>query len=400
MIDQCQFMPKYDEKLSSPETDDEYTRYNIYSPVMISNLYSHISNARSTPQHDQNSSVSMSPIENFNNKLHREVNNEQHQYGTEVYPNLQKYNLPVTNINSPVTAVNPPNKIIQHNLDEIHKRQCNFKNCDGQCQGDSHSCREIFFKSMIKILIIISRSFIPNRVNYTRAVYQVREIFHKITAPDKYLLYNLMSFIKFDKVQKNMILILLYLLSLSPVNANLKASVNLSDIPVLDLDGYFVLPAKQTDEEAFLLRETWITIDDEAGDNFSNIVYIRSNGHFTIPNYMLAPCGSSHVIRFNNPTYKIPAVRLDISTKGGRIRCRYFNAIAPSNDVSSVIADCPPLVMDFALFKPFNYFEQKQAYNVKDVIFSPMFLMMVIPIIILIILPKLSLDENNDQNQN
>lgn len=108
------------------------------------------------------------------------------------------------------------------------------------------------------------------------------------------------------------------------------------------------------------------------------VAYPREDGSFEVDD--LPP--DSYVVEVTHPKYIYEPIRVDITSKG-KIRARRVNYIQP------------PLVqtVDYPLrFRPkslHNYFLPRETWRVVDLLFNPMVIMMVVPLVIIWLLPKM-----------
>jgi len=132
----------------------------------------------------------------------------------------------------------------------------------------------------------------------------------------------------------------------------------------------------------------------DGGRKYSS--FLKGDNSFVIQGL---PWGS-YLIEILDPDYHYPPVRVDINSKG-KIRARKVNNIQPSQ-VSQLAY---PLRM-----KPLgriNYFEKREQWKLTDVFMNPMILMMVLPLLLITVLPKMMNDpetkremEQMQQNMN
>ncbi|KDR17271.1 ER membrane protein complex subunit 7 homolog [Zootermopsis nevadensis] len=109
--------------------------------------------------------------------------------------------------------------------------------------------------------------------------------------------------------------------------------------------------------------------------------FLKEDGSFTINN---VPSGS-YVVEVANPNYAYEPVRVEINSKG-KYRARKVNYI----QTSQVLQVPYPLKM-----KPLNrfqYFQVREQWKLTEFVFSPMVLMMVLPLLLIMILPKMMND--------
>lgn len=106
--------------------------------------------------------------------------------------------------------------------------------------------------------------------------------------------------------------------------------------------------------------------------------FVKEDGSFLVHN---VPSGS-YILEVINPEYTYEPVRVEINTKG-KFRARKVNHI----QVSQVIQVPYPLKV-----KPIGktkYFLVREQWRITDFLFNPMILMMVLPFVIIMILPKM-----------
>ncbi|KAL1138804.1 hypothetical protein AAG570_008866 [Ranatra chinensis] len=109
--------------------------------------------------------------------------------------------------------------------------------------------------------------------------------------------------------------------------------------------------------------------------------FLREDGTFTFSN--VSP--GSYVVEVVNPNYTYEPVRVEITSKG-KIRARKVNYI----QTSQVIQVPYPLKM-----KPLGvtrYFQIREQWRITDFLFNPMVLMMVLPLLLVMLLPRMMND--------
>lgn len=115
--------------------------------------------------------------------------------------------------------------------------------------------------------------------------------------------------------------------------------------------------------------------------------YPKEDGTFEIDNLP----SDSYVVEISHPNYIYEPVRVDITSKG-KIRARRVNYVQPS-----IVQ-----TLDYPLvFKPksiHNYFVPRETWRIMDLILNPMVIMMVVPLIIIWLLPKM-MNPQEVQNQ-
>lgn len=117
------------------------------------------------------------------------------------------------------------------------------------------------------------------------------------------------------------------------------------------------------------------------------IGFIREDGTFVVHNI---PTGS-YVVEVIHPDYMYEPVRVEINSKG-KYRARKLNYI----QTSQVIQVQYPLRMK-ALSK-FRYFQVREQWRLTDFLFNPMVIMMVLPLFLIMILPKMMNDPETKED--
>lgn len=117
------------------------------------------------------------------------------------------------------------------------------------------------------------------------------------------------------------------------------------------------------------------------------IGFVRDDGTFVIHN---APSGS-YVVEVIHPDYMYEPIRVEINSKG-KYRARKVNYI----QTSQVIQVPYPLRMK-AVSK-FRYFQVREQWRLTDFLFNPMVIMMVLPLLLIMILPKMMNDPETKED--
>uniref|UniRef100_A0A7M5UF63 ER membrane protein complex subunit 7 beta-sandwich domain-containing protein n=2 Tax=Clytia hemisphaerica TaxID=252671 RepID=A0A7M5UF63_9CNID len=119
--------------------------------------------------------------------------------------------------------------------------------------------------------------------------------------------------------------------------------------------------------------ETSILVDSGAYKGF-----LKSDGTFVINNI---PSGS-YIVEVASANYLFDRFRVDIN-KGGKIRARQLNLLQPK------AVHVVPYPLRFVASKPAPFFEIRETMKVTDFLFNPMVIMMVLPLIFVVIMPKM-----------
>lgn len=108
------------------------------------------------------------------------------------------------------------------------------------------------------------------------------------------------------------------------------------------------------------------------------IAYPKEDGSFAADNI---PSGS-YVVEVTHPRFIYEPFRVDISSKGG-IRARRVNYVQ-HNLVQTV--DYP---LKFRPMSLHNYFTPRETWRIMDLLLNPMVIMMIVPLVIIWLLPKM-----------
>ncbi|XP_055380082.1 ER membrane protein complex subunit 7 homolog [Condylostylus longicornis] len=109
--------------------------------------------------------------------------------------------------------------------------------------------------------------------------------------------------------------------------------------------------------------------------------FLRDDGTFVISG---VPSGS-YVLEIHNPDYFYEPVRVEINPKG-KFRARRVNYIQPAQVIQI------PYPLKLKALTRFRYFQQREQWKITDFLFSPMVLMMILPLFLMLILPKMMSD--------
>ena len=116
--------------------------------------------------------------------------------------------------------------------------------------------------------------------------------------------------------------------------------------------------------------------------------YPKEDGSFRIDNLP----SDSYVVEVTHPNYIYEPFRVDITSKG-KIRARRINYIQPAL-VQTV--DYP------LIFKPKNlhkYFMPRETWRIMDLLFNPVVIMMVVPLVMIWLLPKMMSPQESQQQR-
>lgn len=105
--------------------------------------------------------------------------------------------------------------------------------------------------------------------------------------------------------------------------------------------------------------------------------FLREDGSFSF----LAPAGS-YLIEVVSPDYRFEPVRVDVTAKG-KIRARMVNNIQPSQ------VTLRPYPLRFDAKERMRYFQKREEWKITDLLMNPMLMMMVLPLLLITVLPKM-----------
>jgi len=129
--------------------------------------------------------------------------------------------------------------------------------------------------------------------------------------------------------------------------------------------------------------------DDSVGDKWRSttrilvnygeyVAFVREDNTFAVNN---VPPGS-YIVEVANKDFIFEPFRVDVTSKG-KIRARKLLHLQPSQ----VVGVTYPL--KFVSKQPAQYFKAREMWRVTDFLMNPMVLMMVVPFLLIMVLPKL-----------
>ncbi|UYV81059.1 RNF14 [Cordylochernes scorpioides] len=122
----------------------------------------------------------------------------------------------------------------------------------------------------------------------------------------------------------------------------------------------------------------WLTTTRILINAGEHVGFLRQDGSFSISN--VAP--GSYVVEVANPNYLYEPIRVDVTSKG-KLRARKVNYLQSSN-VQQL-----QYPLRFKARAPFKYFQVRETWKVTDFLFNPMVIMMVLPLVCFMFLPKM-----------
>ncbi|KAH8378364.1 hypothetical protein KR093_010951, partial [Drosophila rubida] len=109
--------------------------------------------------------------------------------------------------------------------------------------------------------------------------------------------------------------------------------------------------------------------------------FVRENGSFMVSG---VPPGS-HILESYHSDIYIPPLRVDISSRG-KFRARKLSHIRPKQIIKL------PYPLFLKPLKRRKYFRVREEWNIMDYVLNPMVLLMVVPLLLMLILPRLISD--------
>ncbi|XP_013410180.1 ER membrane protein complex subunit 7 [Lingula anatina] len=144
------------------------------------------------------------------------------------------------------------------------------------------------------------------------------------------------------------------------------------------IDGKVTIPSN--------VEREWVSSTRVTVDGGQYIGFLKSDGTFSVH----LPSGS-YVLEVLNPNHVFEPVRVDVTSKG-KIRGRRVNNVQ-SSQVQQV-----PYPLRFKAKGKASYYMPREQWRVTDLLMNPMVLMMVLPLIFIVILPKL-VNTNDPETQ-
>ncbi|XP_011557843.3 ER membrane protein complex subunit 7 [Plutella xylostella] len=111
------------------------------------------------------------------------------------------------------------------------------------------------------------------------------------------------------------------------------------------------------------------------------IGFVRNDGTFVVHN---VPMGS-HVVEVIHPDFMYDPVRVEINSKG-KYRARKVNYVQTSQVIQV------PYPLHLKAMSKIRYFQMREQWRMTDFLFNPMVIMMVLPLLLIMVLPKMMND--------
>lgn len=127
-----------------------------------------------------------------------------------------------------------------------------------------------------------------------------------------------------------------------------------------------------------IITPEWLLSTKVLVNGGDRIGFLRNDGSFLVSN--LEP--GSYSIEIVNPNHVYEPARVDINSKG-KFRARKLNYVQ-TNLVQQI-----PYPLKFKVRSPYKYFQVREAWRITDFLMNPMMLMMILPLILIVVLPKM-----------
>eukprot|EP00088_Acartia_fossae_P064574 TRINITY_DN794_c0_g1_i14.p1 TRINITY_DN794_c0_g1~~TRINITY_DN794_c0_g1_i14.p1 ORF type:complete len:240 (-),score=75.99 TRINITY_DN794_c0_g1_i14:259-945(-) len=144
-------------------------------------------------------------------------------------------------------------------------------------------------------------------------------------------------------------------------------------------EGSYSIQGKLTPPD--LKSLSWLSDTTVIVDGGTRRVFLKEDNSFVIQGLT----SGSYLVEVVNPDYMYEPVRVDINSKG-KHRARKNNLVQPSQ-VSQL-----PYPLRLKPLGKFRYFQKREEWKVTDVLLHPMVMMMLLPLLLVTILPKMMQD--------
>ncbi|XP_029454759.1 ER membrane protein complex subunit 7 [Rhinatrema bivittatum] len=123
--------------------------------------------------------------------------------------------------------------------------------------------------------------------------------------------------------------------------------------------------------------QDWVWAARVLVDGEEHVGFLKTDGSFVVHD---VPSGS-YVVEVISPSHRFDPVRVDITSKG-KMRARLVNFIKTSEVVRL------PYPLQMKSSGPPSYFIKRESWGWTDFLMNPMVMMMVLPLLIFVLLPK------------
>jgi len=125
----------------------------------------------------------------------------------------------------------------------------------------------------------------------------------------------------------------------------------------------------------------WLSATSVSLDGGRRRAFLKEDNSFVFQGLT----SGSYLVEVDNPDYVYEQVRVDINSKG-KHRARKNNPVQP-NQVTQL-----PYPIKAKPLGRFRFFQKREEWKVTDVLFNPMVMMMVMPLLLITVLPKMMQD--------
>lgn len=129
------------------------------------------------------------------------------------------------------------------------------------------------------------------------------------------------------------------------------------------------------------IESNWQVVTRVHVNGGEHIGFVRQDGSFVIHN---VPSGS-YVVDVVHPDYMYEPARVEINSKG-KYRARQVNYVQTSQVIQL------PYPLRLKPITKLRYFQAREQWRVTDFLFNPMIIMMVLPLLLIMVLPKMMND--------
>ena len=177
----------------------------------------------------------------------------------------------------------------------------------------------------------------------------------------------------------------LFLLSFVALLSTVKLPVSAESPEAEPSKAEINVPIRQTIEGSIQVTggasgtSDWIASTKVVVDGGKYYGFVKSNGEFEIHNVL----PGSYLVEVLSPNFVFDPVRVDISSKSGKIRARKVNFLK----VSAVTH--LPYPLGFKAEKQAGFFEKKESWSILSTLKNPMVLLLVAPLVLMVLLPRL-----------
>lgn len=127
-----------------------------------------------------------------------------------------------------------------------------------------------------------------------------------------------------------------------------------------------------------LLQMDWVTETRILVDGGKYLGFLREDGSFVVTN---VPAGS-YMVEVASADFDFDPARVEITSKG-KMRSRRVNNLGSGQPVTLAYP------LRFKAKNPTQYFMQREEWRITDIMKNPMVMMMILPVILIGVLPKL-----------